>query len=91
MDLDEATNFVCEIVQSERLDTTAKAGCFPFERSAVEYIVSQIVAITPRKVIKAMHDILEEVRLCDHDPSKNGPITREILDDFNIIEEVMGL
>lgn len=90
MPVDEATNFVCKIMDSSRVDKTEKTGCFPFDESAIDAIVSQIVSITPRKIINAMQQILEEVRLCGHNPNKTA-ISREYLDDNDIIDEVIGI
>jgi hypothetical protein len=90
MPVDEATNFVCQIMDTSRTDDDGPKKCFPFEGSAIDAIVSQIVSITPRKIINAMQQILEEVRLCSFDPS-DGLISREYLDDNDIIDEVVGI
>jgi hypothetical protein len=89
MPVDEATTFVCQVLDSARANPKGKMGSFPFDESAIDAIVSQIVSITPRKIINAMQQILEEVRLAGIDPSKES-ISREILDENDIIEEVVG-
>lgn len=90
MPVDEAASFVCQVLNSARVDAEGKSGCFPFEESAIDAIVSQIVSITPRKIINAMQQILEEVRLAGFDPNTDS-ISREFLDDNDIIEDVVGI
>lgn len=89
LDVDEAKTFVREILDSARPIGTSKVGYFPFEEGAVQTVVSQIVSITPRKVINAMQQILEEVRLLNYDVTK-GPVSAEFLEDNDIIETVLG-
>ena len=90
MPVDEATTFVCQIMDSARVNKDEKVGCYPFEESAIDAIVSQIVSITPRKIINTMQQVLEEVRLADFNPNGNQ-ISREFLDENDIIEEVVGM
>lgn len=89
LDLEEAKHFVRDMLDSARVDAAGETGYAPFEESAVQNIVSQIVSITPRKVINTMQQILEEVRLLGFDPS-TGSITPEYLDEHSIIEDVLG-
>ena len=49
----------------------------------------QIREITPRKIVNIMQQVLEEIRLNDHDP-RRGLITINELDQSNILEEVLG-
>jgi len=89
LDIDEAKQFVHDILDKARMDTTKNTGYVPFEEQAVQIIVSQIVSITPRKIINAMQQILEEVRLLDFDPS-TGLVTAEFLEDNSVLQDVLG-
>lgn len=87
--LDEAKIFVREILDSARYDPKGPKEYFPFEESAVHSIVSQIVSITPRKIINAMQQVLEEIRLLKFDPSKKK-VDETFLDDNGVLEDVLG-
>lgn len=87
--LEEAKTFVSSILDKSRVNSKAKAGYFPFDEDAVHGIVSQIVSITPRKIINAMQQILEEVRLVGFDPT-SGTVSTDFLDDNSIVEDVLG-
>jgi hypothetical protein len=89
LDLDEAKVFVRDILDSARIDRTKSTGYYPFDEGAIQAVVSQIVSITPRKVINAMQQIVEEVRLCGFEPA-SGPVTADYLDDNDIIQDVLG-
>jgi hypothetical protein len=89
LQLDEAKLFIKGILDTARIDVSKRAGFFPFEDDTIHGIVSQIVSITPRKVINAMQQILEEVRLLNVDPTQ-GLITTAFLEDNGIIDEVLG-
>lgn len=89
LDLEEAKTFIREILDSARYDLSKPKEYFPFEENAVQGVVSQIVSITPRKIISAMQQILEEVRLLDFDPSMKK-VDLDYLDDNQIIEDVLG-
>jgi hypothetical protein len=80
---DEAKVFVKEILNSARVDDKKKKDYFPFEEAAVSTIVSQIVSITPRKIVNMMQQVIEECRIAGLDPSK-GPITSAQLDQKNV-------
>ncbi len=86
---DEAKEFVKGILDTSRVEKKGKGGYFPFEEAAVHAVVSQIVSITPRKVINAMLQVLEEVRLLEHDVAKE-PVSATYLEDHGILEEVLG-
>jgi hypothetical protein len=87
--IDDAKMFVRDILDANRVTSKGKRGYFPFTEDAVEAVVSQIVSITPRKVVYAMQQVLEEVRLLDHNPA-SGPITADFLNDNDIVSEVVG-
>ena len=88
MDVDEAKEFVLKILNSEREMESRNMDYFPFTEDAVGAITSQIVSITPRKIVNAMQQILEESRLCEADPAKK-PIDLDFLDKHQIIEDVL--
>ncbi len=83
----EAKEFVKEILNTARIDQKKKRDYFPFTEDAIAAGVSQIVSITPRKVVDMMQQLLEECRLADIDPS-NGPIAAEVLDKKRIWEDI---
>jgi hypothetical protein len=87
--IDDAKTFVRDILDANRTAIKGKKGYFPFTEDAVETIVSQIVSITPRKVVYAMQQVIEEVRLLNYNPAA-GPVTTEFLNDNDIISEVLG-
>jgi hypothetical protein len=87
--MDDAKHFVKDILDTARIDSAGKKGYFPFAEDAVENIVSNIVSITPRKVIDAMQQILEEVRLLGWDPSK-GEISTTYLNDNDVIADILN-
>ena len=84
---DEAKTFISKILDTARIDSTEKNGYYPFSEEAASVIVSQIVSITPRKVVNRMQQIIEEVRLAGIDPSKTM-ITPEVLDEHAIWEAI---
>lgn len=86
----EAKNFIKEILDSERQDDATLNGYYPFEESAIDLIVGHLVTITPRKIINTMQQVLEEVRLLDFSPTNDNRITREFLDDNEILVEILG-
>lgn len=89
LQVEEAKTFVRDILDSNRIDSAKAAGYFPFEEQAIQGVVSQIVAITPRKVINTMQQIIEEIRLLGYDLSK-GPVSQAYLDDNDIIVDLVS-
>ena len=85
---DEAVEFVEEILTHSRLDPEGNRGFFPFERVAVENIAARIPEITPRKIVNAMHEVIERARLAGHDPEL-GPVSLQFLDEKYIVEEAL--
>ncbi len=84
---EEAKIFVKDILNSARVDLKKKMDYFPFTEDAVAAGVSQIVSITPRKVINMMQQVIEECRIAGLDPTK-APITAEMLDEKGIWEAI---
>lgn len=89
LDKDDAVAFVVEIMNKSRVDPSGLTGAFPFEQSAIDAIASQLVEITPRKVVNTMQQVIEEVRLSGLDPAKSA-ISITDLDDADILSEVFG-
>ena len=85
---DEAVEFVGEILDHSRLDPEGDRGYFPFERVAVENVAARIPEITPRKIVNAMHEVIEGARLAGHDPEQ-GPVSLQFLDENDIVEEAL--
>jgi hypothetical protein len=84
---EEAKQFVAEILNSARVDGARNRGFYPFQEEAVATIVSQIVSITPRKIVNTMQQVLEECRLAGWEPSV-GPISSAFLDEHAIWDMV---
>ncbi len=89
LDKDDAVEFVKEILETNRNDTNGKRSYFPFERSAIDTIASQLTEITPAKIVDTMQQVIEEARLAGHNP-EDGPVTSDFLDENDIIEEVLS-
>lgn len=83
----EAKAFIREILDTARVDSTKKNGYYPFSEDAIETIVSQIVSITPRKIVNRMQQIIEEVRLAGIDPGK-VLVTTQVLDEKHVWEAI---
>ncbi|QIK78379.1 hypothetical protein G7077_05120 [Sphingomonas piscis] len=89
LDKTDASIFINAIMDNSRVDPSGPKGAFPFEPQAVDAIVSQLVEITPRKVVNMMQQVIEEVRLSGFDPTK-GPISLNDLDNADVLSEVLG-
>jgi hypothetical protein len=89
LDKDDAVRFVAEVLQANRVDPASSDKFFPFDEAAIEAIISQLVEITPRKVVNVMQQVIEEARLAGVDPQKER-ISIETLDDREIMDEVFG-
>ena len=85
---DEAVEFVGEILEHNRIDLEAQGDYFPFERAAVENVAARIPEITPRKIVNAMHEVIEGARLAGHNP-ENGPVSLQFLDANDIVEDAL--
>ena len=86
---DEAVEFVREILEKNRDDADGETGFFPFEKTAIDAIASQLPSITPAKIVGVMQQVIEEARLAGHDPV-DGPVSADFLDEHDIIEEVIS-
>lgn len=86
----EAKGFIKEILDSERRNYDGLTGYYPFEESAIDLIVGNLVTITPRKIINTMQQTIEEIRLLDFMPSRDNLITRNYLDGTDIIVDILG-
>lgn len=84
-----AVEFILKVLDANRIEVGIKDGFYPFEKSAIEAIMNQLVNITPRKVVDTMQQILEEVRLAGFNPN-TGSVDLAFLDDNDIIDEVLG-
>ena len=90
LDKDDAVEFVGEVLARSRDgDGKTPDPFFPFEEDAIDAVISQLVEITPRKVVNTMQQVLEELRLAGYDPKK-GRVTVKVLDDTDVLEEVLG-
>ena len=85
---DDAVEFVQEILEHNRLNPEGDRGYFPFERLAIENVAARISEITPRKIVNAMHQVIEEARLAGHNP-ECGPMSLQFLDEHDIVEEAL--
>jgi len=84
---EEAKLFISKILDTARVDSSKKIGYFPFSEEAATTIVSQIVSITPRKIVNRMQQIIEEVRLAGVDPGTTL-ITSQVLEENHIWEAI---
>jgi hypothetical protein len=90
LDTDDARSFVRDILEASRLDKKrGKVGFYPFNEGAVNTILSDIVAITPRKVVNVMQQVVEEVRLRGWSEAK-GPVNEAYLEKNGILEDISG-
>jgi hypothetical protein len=87
MDKDQAMTFVKDMLQTSRTETTD--DFYPFEEGAIDYLLEQIIQLTPRKVVKAMFETIELVRLGGFKPADNNLITLDVLDSLDVTEEVL--
>lgn len=85
---EEAVDFVGEILEHSRVDSQGERGYFPFERVAVENVAARIPEITPRKIVNAMHEVIEGARLAGHNPER-GPVSLQFLDENDIVEDAL--
>lgn len=89
LDKDDAVTFVTAIMDRSRVDEMGPSGPYPFEESAIDAIASQLVEITPRKIVNTMQQVIEEVRLAELDPREHAIGISE-LDDADVLAEVFG-
>jgi hypothetical protein len=90
LDTDDARAFVKEILDASRVEKKrGKAGYYPFSENAIDTVLSDIVAITPRKVVNVMQQVLEEVRLRGWSES-NGVVDSKYLEKNDIMEDISG-
>jgi hypothetical protein len=87
----EAKDFVAGILNHERVSNPESDPFRPFTESAVDSIVAQMSAITPRRIMKTMERVLELVRTEGHDPKNDGLVTSQFLDDHGITDEVNAI
>lgn len=87
----DAKDFVAGILNHERVSNPDPEPFRPFTESAVDSIVAQMSAITPRRIMKTMERVLELVRTEGFDPKKDGLVTSQFLDDHGITDEVNAI
>lgn len=91
LDKQQAVDFIKDMLNTRRLHDVP-AGVppfFPFSNEAIEYLVDQIVQLTPRKIVKAMYETIEQLRVGGFAPSLDKMVSLETLDDFDIMEDVI--
>jgi len=64
-DHSQAKNFIKTVLDSYRINTEDKdkMGFYPFEEDTIENIISAITNVTPRKIMRNMHMLIEEIRI----------------------------
>jgi hypothetical protein len=90
LDKDASVEFVGQVLDKSRLKASGPNGLFPFEKQAIDAICSHLVEITPRKVVNVMQQVIEEVRLAGYDPKSKKKIGLAELDNWEIMESVLG-
>lgn len=80
-DPSQAKSFIKTVLNSYRVnhDDQNKLDFFPFNEDTVDQIISSITNVTPRKIMRNMHHIIEEVRI-------NEPNAETI--NWEIIEKI---
>jgi hypothetical protein len=89
LDKEDAVEFVRQVMDANRANSKGKVGFFPFDRSAIDGIMSQLVEITPRKIVNVMQQVIEESRLQGLDP-RAKVVSLAVLEEKGILEEVLG-
>lgn len=87
LDKSQALDFIKQMLSEHRVN--ADDSFYPFQQDAVDHIVDQISQITPRKIVKAFYETIEQVRLEGFLPSQDNLITLDALDDMDIMEEIV--
>lgn len=83
----EAKEFIKEVLDTARVDSTKDTGYYPFAEDAIDMVVGQMVSITPRSIVKKMQPLIDLAAAASIDPSE-GEITTKMLDDNHIWEEI---
>lgn len=83
----EAKEFIKNVLDTARVDSTQNNGYYPFTEDAIDTVVGQMVSITPRTIVKKMQPLIDLVIAAGIDPKK-GAITTQMLDDSHIWEEI---
>lgn len=87
LDKRQAMEFIGDMLSTRRV--VPAESFYPFEEEAVEHLVDQIVQLTPRKLVKAMYETIEQLRIGGYEPTPDDPVTVDVLDRFEIMEEVI--
>ena len=85
----ESSHFIKEILNSARIDNDNQNDFYPFTEDAINTIVGSMTSVVPRKLVNAMHDILEVARTSEFVPSDSKLIDQAALDNLDIQEEVL--
>ena len=64
-DHSQAKNFIKTVLDSYRLNSEDKdkTGFYPFDEDTIENIISAVTNVTPRKIMRNMHMLIEEIRI----------------------------
>lgn len=87
LDKRQSLDFIRGMLETKRI--VPSNDFFPFSDDAIERLVDQIAHLTPRKLVKAMYETIEQLRIGGFDPSSGKLVTAEVLDEFDIMEEVI--
>ncbi|QQP99556.1 hypothetical protein [Lysobacter enzymogenes] len=87
LDKKQAVDFIKGMLATRRV--AVSDPFYPFTEETVEHLVDQIVQLTPRKLVKAMYETIEQLRIGGYKPSPDNLVTLQVLDDFDIMEEVI--
>ena len=87
LDKSQALMFIKGMLMNRRV--VPDDSFFPFSVDAVEYIVDQINQMTPRRLVKAMYETIEQIRLEGFLPSETNLVSLDALDDLGIMEEII--
>jgi len=87
LDKPQALDFIKQMLSKYRIKEDD--SYFPFSDEAIEHIVDQINQMTPRKIVKAMYETIEQVRLDEFEPKSTNMVTLDALDEMDIMEEII--
>ncbi|MGV8922344.1 MAG: hypothetical protein ACOH1L_03200 [Thermomonas sp.] len=87
LDKKQAIEFIKGMLSTRRI--TPANDFYPFTEETIGYLVDQIVQLTPRKLVKAMYETIEQLRLGGYQPSPSNLVTLQVIEEFDIMEEVI--
>ena len=90
LDRDQGKEFIRQILESHRLngEEPNKNDFYPFNEDTINEILGILTTITPRKIMKNFHNIIEQIRLSD---KEFEIIDYSLLEDIGVIEDLSDI